>query len=198
MCMRWGNRRDRRISCGEGFAHSAAAVEYLAPILLMLRHKGSNWVGLIGIVAMHIYILTMPAPFDVYSWNACFGLSSIYLFYYSSFGFDHEGARKMHWGLAVYLMGEFMVCWYGQFFPDHVGYYLSHRYWAGNWVQTFFFVKNSDSVVQKLDLVKTFSVNPLKIMQTDWKVLAEKLLYSSIAYLWLGNFNMKAAVRLIR
>lgn len=183
---------------GTCFAHSAAAVEYLAPVALMLPHNASIWLGLIGIVAMHVYILTMPAPFDVYSWNACFGLSAIYLFYYSSFGFDREGAKKMHRGLAVFLMCEFVLCWYGQFFPDQVGYYLSHRYWAGNWVQTFFFVRNTESARQKLDLVKTFSVNPLNIMQSDWKAFAEKIVYSSIAYLWLGNFNMKAAVRLIR
>lgn len=33
------------------------------------------WTGFWLLVAMHIYILLMPAPFDVYSWNLCFCLN---------------------------------------------------------------------------------------------------------------------------
>jgi len=155
----------------------------------------SIWFGLTGIVAMHTYILTMPAPFDVYSWNMCFGLSAIYLFYYGNFGFDHVGARTMNPGLAAFLLAEFALCWYGQFFPDRVGYYLSHRYWAGNWVQTMFFARRTAAVGAKLARVKTFSSRP-----QVWQSLEHLGMItgtSNMAYLWLANLNMKAAVGLI-
>lgn len=94
-------------------AHSAAAAEYVAPVLLMklgtrvytrrrrptwslkdevlvkaghfpltfhahvlrIPNDTAIWTGFFLLVAMHIYILLMPAPFDVYSWNLCFCLS---------------------------------------------------------------------------------------------------------------------------
>lgn len=210
---------------GKIVAHTAAAVEYLAPLALMFPiqmkplpaikdaekgeeeegelvpldnnwnkvAKASRWFGVAGLAAMHTYILTMPAPFDVYSWNLCFGLSSLYLFIMASFGFDQVGARGMHKGLAAYLVAETALCWYGQFFPDQVGYYFSHRYWAGNWVQTFFYVKKS--AVQKLAKVKTCSSAP-----QIWRALEPMGGPSgavNFAYLWLANLNMKAALGLI-
>ena len=35
------------------------------------------WLGFFTLLAMHLYILLMPAPFDVYSWNLCFGCSRL-------------------------------------------------------------------------------------------------------------------------
>lgn len=157
--------------------------------------KAAIWLGLTGITGMHAYILSMPAPFDVYSWNVCFGLSGIYLFYYANFGFDHRGAAKMNPGLAAFLLAEFALCWYGQFSPDKVGYYLSHRYWAGNWVQTMFFVKNTQAIREKFSRVKMFSHNPR--IWRSLEPLGHSVGTSNFAYLWLGNFNMKAAVGLI-
>jgi len=155
---------------GKVVAHTAAAVEYVGPLALMVpikmkalpsssecsattakedpAHaestetksekalvpmntkrnrfaKGCIWFGVTGLAAMHAYILSMPAPFDVYSWNMSFGLSCLYLFYYANFGFDHQGAKTMNRGLVAWLLGEIALCWYGQFFPDKVGYYLS-------------------------------------------------------------------------
>uniref|UniRef100_A0A7S4T1C4 Uncharacterized protein n=1 Tax=Alexandrium monilatum TaxID=311494 RepID=A0A7S4T1C4_9DINO len=238
---------------GKVFAHTAAAVEYLAPIALMcpkgtqpaladstersgpeestaaapavtapeggsalaeptapspkevalvpVRAKPKHrrlaravvWLGLTGIVGMHGYILSMPAPFDVYSWNMSFLISAIYLFFYGNFGFDHRGARTMNRGLVAWLVGEFLFCWYGQFYPDRVGYYLSHRYWAGNWVQTFFYVKNT--AAHKLARVKWYSSRPQ--IWRSLEPLGMKTGMTNFAYLWLANFNMKAAVGLI-
>lgn len=155
--------------------------------------KASIWFGLTGLAAMHTYILGMPAPFDVYSWNLCFGLSSIYLFYFGNFGFDHNGAKTMNRGLLAYLVAEVALCWYGQFYPDKIGYYLSHRYWAGNWVQTFFFVKHGAG--HKLGNVKTCSTNP-QIWQS-LQHLGPATGACNMAYLWLANLNMKAAIGLI-
>lgn len=228
-------------------AHTAAAVEYIAPLALMIPKKvrregladaeekagaktdtsevqtldistpqesgvskadlsinsisnrlarASVWLGLIGITGMHGYILTMPAPFDVYSWNASFGLSAIYLFFYANFGFDHRGAKKMHPGLAAWLLGEFALCWYGQFYPDKIGYYISHRYWAGNWVQTFFFAKPTKAVMDKLKSVKTFNSDP-QIWSSIVQGSAQNMFYSNMAYLWLANLNMKAFVGMV-
>merc|ERR1719401_2558418 len=73
--------------------------------------KATIALGLAGITGMHAYILSMPAPFDVYSWNMSFGLSAIYLFYYANFGFDHVGATNMNRGLVAFLVGEFALCW---------------------------------------------------------------------------------------
>jgi len=226
---------------GKIVAHTAASVEYIAPLALMypmtgktqrslpssaegsaataaedsapaeskapdsekalvpvekkrnLVAKGFIWFGLTGLAAMHTYILGMPAPFDVYSWNLCFGLSSIYLFFCANFGFDHQGAKTMHRGLAAFLASEVALCWYGQFYPDRIGYYLSHRYWAGNWVQTFFYVKHTAG--HKLGNVKTMSTYP-----QIWRPLEATGPASGVcnmAYLWLANLNMKASVGLI-
>eukprot|EP00438_Fugacium_kawagutii_P013213 Skav218447 [mRNA] locus=scaffold905:169369:171247:+ [translate_table: standard] len=46
------------------------------------------------------------------------------------------------WLCAFYGL-ELLVCCYGNIWPDQVGYYLSHRYWAGNWVQSFFYIKKT-------------------------------------------------------
>jgi len=238
----------RPTTLGKVVAHTAAAVEYLAPLALMWPRgaqralpppaeegaaataegsapaesakgstpaesaaataetavvparaardslaKASVLFGLSGLVAMHTYILGMPAPFDVYSWNMSFGLSAIYLFWYRHFGFDHQGARTMHRGLAAWLLAEISLCWYGQFFPDRIGYYLSHRYWAGNWVQTLFYVKNT--AAHKLMRVKTCSTYPQIWRPLEHMGAATGL--SNFAYLWLANLNMKASVGLI-
>eukprot|EP00930_Biecheleria_cincta_P096302 TRINITY_DN88172_c0_g1_i1.p1 TRINITY_DN88172_c0_g1~~TRINITY_DN88172_c0_g1_i1.p1 ORF type:complete len:555 (+),score=59.31 TRINITY_DN88172_c0_g1_i1:7-1671(+) len=175
-------------------AHTAAAVEYVAPVCLMMPSNTAIWLGLTLITAMHVYILAMPAPFDVYSWNLCFGLSGIYLFYIGSFGFDFQSAATMNPWLIAYMVTEFVVCWYGQFFPDQIGYYISHRYWAGNWVQCFFFTKKTEAVKQKLDRVKTLSANPLSAERPPYYY--ECLGYISTAYLWLANMNMKCTARL--
>ncbi|CAE7835795.1 unnamed protein product, partial [Symbiodinium necroappetens] len=138
---------------GTCLAHFAAFVEYFAPIALMVPSTAAIWLGLIGLTAMHVYILLTPAPFDVYSWNLCFCLSGIYLFYIGNFGFDWASWTTMNVGLRLWFLAEFCLCWYGQFFPDDVGYYLSHRYWAGNWVQTHFMVRKTQTVKEKLDKV---------------------------------------------
>ena len=62
-------------------AHTAAAVEYLAPLALLLPSPLAITLAMLGLGAMHAYILVMPAPFDVYSWNLCFGLCVPFLFY---------------------------------------------------------------------------------------------------------------------
>jgi len=184
---------------GSTLAESTAPPAEKALVPVPAKHdllaNASIWFGLTGLVAMHTYILTMPAPFDVYSWNLCFGLSAIYLFYYASFGFDHMGAKTMHRGLAGFLFAEFVLCWYGQFFPDQVGYYLSHRYWAGNWVQTLFYVKNTEVVRAKLGRVKTFSSKP-QIWQS-LEHLGRKSGLANTAYLWLATFNMKSVSGLV-
>ncbi|CAE8589623.1 unnamed protein product [Polarella glacialis] len=180
---------------GVCLGHFAAAAEYLAPVALMMPVDQLIWIGLITITGMHLYILMMPAPFDVYSWNLCFGLSGVYLFYIGSFGLDHLSGSEMSPWLTSYLLLEYSVCWYGQFFPDRIGYYLSHRYWAGNWVQTFFLVKKTEAVKLKLDSVKTFQSNPLATFDIPYMYLAYG--YMSLAYLWLGNMNMKLLVRLL-
>jgi len=223
---------------GKIVAHTAAAIEYVAPLALMFPMKmrplpasaersttsakegstpaeastpdaekaivpvgtvrnrlaqASICFGVTGLAAMHTYILSMPAPFDVYSWNMCFGLSSLYLFLYANFGFDHQGAKTMNRGLAAYLVGEVALCWYGQFFPDQVGYYLSHRYWAGNWVQTFFYVKRSAAA--KLARVKSCSSYPQ--IWRSLEPLGPPSGAVNFAYLWLANLNMKAALGLM-
>lgn len=174
---------------GKCLAHLAAAMEYLGPLALMVPAHSAIWFGLVALTAMHFYILVMPAPFDVYSWNFCFGLSGIYLFYINSFGFDYAGAAGMSPWLAAFICAEVAACWYGQFFPDKIGYYLSHRYWAGNWVQAFFFVRKTEANKQKLDKVKTFSGNPLAGGPPPYFFAC--LGYLNMAYLWLSNLNVK-------
>ncbi|CAE7615087.1 unnamed protein product [Symbiodinium pilosum] len=180
---------------GTCLAHLAAFVEYFAPIALMVPSNAAIWLGLIGLTAMHVYILLTPAPFDVYSWNLCFCLSGIYLFYIGSFGFDFSSWTDMAFCLRLWLFAEFCLCWYGQFFPDQIGYYLSHRYWAGNWVQTHFMVRKNQTVKDKLDKVDPRLPNPLSLEPTPYYLMC--LGYMPFAYTWLATMNMKCIVRLV-
>ncbi|CAK8998181.1 Uncharacterized protein SCF082_LOCUS5528 [Durusdinium trenchii] len=178
-------------------AHTAAAAEYVAPVLLMIPNDLAIWTGFWLLVAMHIYILLMPAPFDVYSWNLCFCLNGIYLFYLGHFGFDFQSLSEMSGYLIAFFIMELLVCCYGNIWPDQVGYYLSHRYWAGNWVQSFFFVKKTQRVKDKLEIVGQSKGigNPLFLEEAPY--LQVCLGYLSFAYLWLATFNMKCIARLI-
>ncbi|CAE6973614.1 unnamed protein product [Symbiodinium natans] len=180
---------------GTCLAHFAAFVEYAAPIALMIPSTTAIWLGIIGLTAMHVYILLTPAPFDVYSWNLCFCLSGIYLFYIASFGFDWTSWTGMNTWLRLWFLAEFCLCWYGQFFPDDVGYYLSHRYWAGNWVQTHFMVKKTQAVKEKLDKVDPRLGNPLSLHPAPYYLTC--LGYMPFAYIWLATMNMKCIVRLV-
>lgn len=182
--------------------HTAAAVEYLAPLALMVPSNAIIWAGLVGLIAMHVYILVMPAPFDVYSWNTSYACCGLYLFYYSGvFGFDYKGLAAMNPWLAGALFCEFAVCWCGQFFPDKIGYYFSHRYWAGNWVQTWFFVKKSEQARSKFKAVRSFSKPPQYLPENEqtkgFQHMMNRGVYSALAYMWLGNLNMKCFVRLV-
>lgn len=67
----------------------------------------------------------------------------IYLFYLGHFGFDFTSLSEMSLSLRLFFLLELLVCCYGNIWPDEIGYYLSHRYWAGNWVQAFFWVKRT-------------------------------------------------------
>jgi len=195
-------------------AQFAAAVEWVAPLFIMVPNYWVILLGIIGISAMHFYILVMPAPFDVYSWNTCYFCAAIYLFYLnasnatpegwsqeqnSSFGFDWQGAKQMNPILAFALFCEFAVCWYGQFFPNQVGYYFSHRYWAGNWVQGFYMVRRTQACADKIAKVKAFDPNPLAILKAEpsFRFLVDFALTSAMAYLWVATFNVKCVVRMV-
>mmetsp|Transcript_131815 Transcript_131815/g.421752 ORF Transcript_131815/g.421752 Transcript_131815/m.421752 type:complete len:235 (-) Transcript_131815:126-830(-) len=111
------------------------------------------------------------------------------------------GVQSMSPWLASALLIECLVCCYGQFFPDKVGFCLSHRYWAGNWVQTFFLVRCCDAVRAKLERVKTFNGHPILpegAVPEDTRHFFRLLMCSFCAYLWLGNMNMKCFTRLMQ
>mmetsp|Transcript_27833 Transcript_27833/g.91531 ORF Transcript_27833/g.91531 Transcript_27833/m.91531 type:complete len:238 (+) Transcript_27833:654-1367(+) len=60
---------------GQAVAHAAAAVEYLAPLALLLPSDGAVAFGMVSLGAMHAYILAMPAPLDASTLLApCVGL----------------------------------------------------------------------------------------------------------------------------
>ena len=59
----------------------------------------------------------------------------------------------MSLSLRLFFLLELLVCCYGNLWPDEIGYYLSHRYWAGNWVQAFFWVKRTPEVKRKMEAV---------------------------------------------
>mmetsp|Transcript_20073 Transcript_20073/g.64789 ORF Transcript_20073/g.64789 Transcript_20073/m.64789 type:complete len:229 (-) Transcript_20073:12-698(-) len=89
-------------------------------------------------------------------------------------------------------------CWAGS---AQVGFCLSHRYWAGNWVQTFFLVRCCDAVRAKLERVKTFNGHPILpegAVPEDTRHFFRLLMCSFCAYLWLGNMNMKCFTRLMQ
>eukprot|EP00971_Amphidinium_carterae_P096474 1909164-Amphidinium_carterae.1 len=89
---------------GRVLGQLAAACEWASPVLLMMPNAAVAGIGLAVITSMHVYILLMPAPFDVYSWNTCFMCSGIYLFYSGvGIGFDWMGALHMHWAMKAVL-----------------------------------------------------------------------------------------------
>lgn len=81
-----------------------------------------------------------------------------------------------------------------------MGYLLSHRYWAGNWVQTFFYAKNTDAVKAKLQLANRFSNRP-QVWTVLWPSLQRWGIINHMvgtAYLWLGTLNAKPLLGLIK
>jgi len=184
---------------GQAVAHAAAAVEYLAPLALLLPSDGAVAFGMASLGAMHAYILAMPAPFDVYSWNLCFGLCVPLLFWrIETLGFDWAGLSQASPLLLVYLGAECLTCAAGNVLPDRLGYYISHRYWAGNWCMMLFYIRDTDAARAKLDAVKAFSPNPLRPPKLGLDpFLMDVALHKSLAYLWLGNLNTKCLVPLI-
>lgn len=179
------------------FAHTAAAVEYLAPLLLMTSNPPLVWTGLLALTSMHFYILVMPAPGDVYSWNLCFALSGVYLFYFGgALGFDWQGFASMSYILRAALCAEFTLCCWAAFNTEKVGHLASHRYWAGNWMQTIFFVRKTEATCKKLDKVHTFSSNPLSPAMSVPMTTTPQFC-GWCAMFWLGNLNLKCLLRLI-
>mmetsp|Transcript_36828 Transcript_36828/g.109709 ORF Transcript_36828/g.109709 Transcript_36828/m.109709 type:complete len:383 (+) Transcript_36828:638-1786(+) len=139
------------------------------------------------------------APFDVYSWNLCFGLCVPLLFWrIETLGFDWAGLSQASPLLLVYLGAECLTCAAGNVLPDRLGYYISHRYWAGNWCMMLFYIRDTDAARAKLDAVKAFSPNPLRPPKLGLDpFLMDVALHKSLAYLWLGNLNTKCLVPLI-
>jgi len=172
---------------------------YLAPLALLLPSDGAVAFGMASLGAMHAYILAMPAPFDVYSWNLCFGLCVPLLFWrIETLGFDWAGLSQASPLLLVYLGAECLTCVAGNVLPDRLGYYISHRYWAGNWCMMLFYIRDTDAARAKLDAVKAFSPNPLRPPKLGLDpFLMDVALHKSLAYLWLGNLNTKCLVPLI-
>eukprot|EP00812_Abedinium_dasypus_P009449 NODE_3138_length_825_cov_3.227273.p1 GENE.NODE_3138_length_825_cov_3.227273~~NODE_3138_length_825_cov_3.227273.p1 ORF type:complete len:242 (+),score=60.32 NODE_3138_length_825_cov_3.227273:3-728(+) len=117
-------------------------------------------------------------------------------FYFgNALGFDWAGLWTIHPILAGVLGYEFLLCWYGMLYPDAIGYYLSHRYWAGNWHFGLFLIKRSEAVRDKLKRVKTFAPDPFALSHAPRMI--DEFFYKTFAYVWLATYNAKCHPRLV-
>mmetsp|Transcript_24298 Transcript_24298/g.61592 ORF Transcript_24298/g.61592 Transcript_24298/m.61592 type:complete len:568 (-) Transcript_24298:553-2256(-) len=207
---RWFNRllfkgeENLAPTCGAAcFAHLAAFVEWFCPMLLCASCLGGGAsvdlaisFGLLGLLAMHVYIVAAPAPFDVFQWNTYFAITCVYLFWYASWGLDCAGLRAMHPLLFAYLCVETAVVVAGHFLPDRISFYVTHRYWAGNWAQAFFLIRKGAEHKFTAGTLPGFGSPawdpmPAKLKANMNQMSAAYGAAKGLAYLWLATYNMK-------
>jgi len=181
-------------------SYFAASVEWGCPLLLLAPNTCVVYVGVFGLMCMHLYIVGMPAPFDVYQWNTYFAICCIYLFTYAHVGFDYDGFSQMSLVLKAYLLVETCVVIAGHFLPNHISFYVCHRYWAGNWSQSFILLRKD--AFGKLSSLKSCG-------RPAWDPLPDKLksnvppmqiqfsTFKALAYLWIATLNTKILPALV-
>eukprot|EP00929_Paragymnodinium_shiwhaense_P048785 TRINITY_DN24625_c0_g1_i1.p1 TRINITY_DN24625_c0_g1~~TRINITY_DN24625_c0_g1_i1.p1 ORF type:complete len:426 (-),score=2.94 TRINITY_DN24625_c0_g1_i1:162-1439(-) len=125
--------------------HLAPHFEWIAPLMLLcVGSPLTVRVGIVVLVAMHVYILLAPAARDIYNWNGWFIVAAIYLFGGgASFGFDFESMANAPLPLAILFGIETLAVVVGVFRPDLVSYQTGHRNWAGNWSQAVILLKKN-------------------------------------------------------
>ena len=88
-----------------------------------------------------LYII-MLVPFDLHVWNAFCAVAAIYLWLCEQpISFDWDAWCSLPWYFKAFNASQICIFLLGSFFPERVGYIISHRHWAGNWPTSIWLLK---------------------------------------------------------
>ena len=129
-------------------AHAGTVVEYAFPVLLLLGTGGTlTRVGLVVMVAFHLYILTSVPVAVPLEWNVLVIYAGLFLFG------AHADVRA--WDIdspllvAFLLLAVVLVPVVGNLSPARVSFLPSMRYYAGNWGFSWWLFR--DDAIDRLD-----------------------------------------------
>jgi hypothetical protein len=154
-------------------AHSGTFTEYMIPFVL-LASSGSPTITALMLFVMfcfHGFIaINNPAGMPI-EWNFLMVYGGIFLFgFHPEAGLAALGAMPL---LAAFLVFSLvLVPLYGNFFPAHVSFLLSMRYYAGNWAYNIWLMRKG-SAAKFGKLVKasgTFREQMSKLLKNETAV----------------------------
>jgi hypothetical protein len=154
-------------------AHSGTFTEYMIPFVL-LASSGSPTITALMLFVMfcfHGFIaINNPAGMPI-EWNFLMVYGGIFLFgFHPEAGLSALGAMPL---LAAFLVFSLvLVPLYGNFFPAHVSFLLSMRYYAGNWAYNIWLMRKG-SAAKFGKLVKasgTFREQMSKLLKNETAV----------------------------
>eukprot|EP00746_Dinoflagellata_sp_MGD_P132532 gnl/MRDRNA2_/MRDRNA2_66238_c0_seq1.p1 gnl/MRDRNA2_/MRDRNA2_66238_c0~~gnl/MRDRNA2_/MRDRNA2_66238_c0_seq1.p1 ORF type:complete len:591 (-),score=59.54 gnl/MRDRNA2_/MRDRNA2_66238_c0_seq1:4-1716(-) len=190
--------------------HVAPHLEWVAPLLLFVPGSAFSVVlGVVTLLAMHVYILCMPAMRDIYAWNGWFMVAAVNLFGGRvAFGFDFGSWASAPYPLQLWFVGETLLVLFGVLRPDLISYQTGHRNWAGNWSQAVIFLRKSaaskltDSVITygrpAWDAVpESIQLGP-KLTEKDASFAKELITYKLLGNYWLSTMNLKVLPSLVQ
>jgi hypothetical protein len=127
-------------------AHSGTFTEYMIPFVL-LASSGSPTITALMLFVMfcfHGFIaINNPAGMPI-EWNFLMVYGGIFLFgFHPEAGLAALGAMPLLVAFLVFCL--VLVPLYGNFFPAHVSFLLSMRYYAGNWAYNIWLLKKGSA-----------------------------------------------------
>mmetsp|Transcript_8707 Transcript_8707/g.26811 ORF Transcript_8707/g.26811 Transcript_8707/m.26811 type:complete len:582 (+) Transcript_8707:40-1785(+) len=192
---------------GEIMSHSAATVEWGAPLLLLFTGAPAVvWVGIVGLVAMHLYIIVL-CIIDLHVWNFFCAVAAVYLFVgCGTLGFDYKGLAAAPWLPVLYLAFQVLLFFWGSFAPDQVNHQTAHRCWAGNWTQAIWLVRKTAGP-KFMQAVPVYGLPPWDpvpewVKRRGWlgpkAPIPDIAVYKRITFHFLMTLNMKYLPALMR
>jgi len=135
-------------------AHGGTATEYLIPVLLLASASSPILTALVLclMIGFHSFIaLNNPNGMPI-EWNLLMIYGGIFLFgFHPEVGLLALGASPLL--LAFLVLCLIVVPLVGNFFPAHVSFLLSMRYYAGNWAYNIWLFRKNGSL-EKLEKLK--------------------------------------------
>jgi hypothetical protein len=158
-------------------AHAGTFTEYMIPVML-LTSESALFTGfaLVVMSCFHGFIAANNPSGMPVEWNILMIYGGIFLF-----GFNPEasvlaiGAAPL---LTAFLAFSLVVVpTYGNFFPEHVSFLLSMRYYAGNWAyNVWLFRKGSTGKLAQLTKASGTMREQLESMLTDEEAVATAMM----------------------
>jgi hypothetical protein len=154
-------------------AHSGTFTEYMIPFVLLASSGSPTLTALMLFVmfCFHGFIaLNNPAGMPI-EWNFLMVYGGIFLFgFHPEAGLAALGAMPLLAAFLVFCL--VLVPLYGNFFPAHVSFLLSMRYYAGNWAYNIWLMrKGSAGKLDKLTKASgTFREQMSKLLKDETAV----------------------------